>query len=108
MAKKRLSEERATGKLCVFFNSATWVSRKHKKYKTKGGSEFQLTYEYPKNRYTHVKCINRGVHGTLRNPGDAHGMGLANTYVKNIKAQGFKTPRNSKTSAKCIKLGGGR
>ena len=40
----------ATGKFkhVLFFSSATWVSRKHEKYKTKGAVEFQLTYEYPK------------------------------------------------------------
>ena len=57
----------------LFFSSATWVSRKHEKYKTKGAvnSSWPMNIQ---NRHTHVKCINRGAHGTLRNPGDAHGM----------------------------------
>ena len=100
----------ATGKLNMFFFSVQQLGclETMKSIKLRG-QWIRADLWISKNRHTHVKCINRGAHGhwgLLGMPTEW----LANRYVKSIKAQGFKTPRNprnSKTCAKCIKLGGG-
>jgi hypothetical protein len=65
----------ATGKLNMFFFSVQQLGclENMKSIKLRG-QWIRADLWISKNRHTHVKCINLGVHGTLRNPGDAHGM----------------------------------
>ena len=72
---KKAFGKTATGKLNMFFFSVQQLGclENMKSIKLRG-QWIPADLWISKNRHTHVKCINRGVHGTLRNPGDAHGM----------------------------------
>ena len=72
--KKAFGKTAAGKSIMFFFSSATWVSRKNTKSIKLGGQWIPADLWISKNRHTHVKCINLRVHGTLRNPGDAHRM----------------------------------
>ena len=72
--KKAFGKTAAGKSTMFFFSSATWVSRKNTKSIKLGGQWIPADLWISKNRHTHVKCINLRVHGTLRNPGDAHRM----------------------------------
>ena len=85
--QKRLSEKRRPANQSCFFSSATWVSRKNTKSIKLGGQWIPADLWISKNRHTHVKCINLRVHGTLRNPGDAHGM-VVQHVCKKYKGSG--------------------
>ena len=64
----------ATGKLNMFFSVQQLGCLENMKSIKLRGQWIRADLWISKNRHTHVKCINLGVHGTLRNPGDAHGM----------------------------------